>query len=340
MPPSPLPPGQQLAAAGKWPVVGERLPKSSSAPWTVSIGGAVERALCWTLPELRALPQVTCAIDIHCVTRWSKLGVRCSGVRLVTLLELAGIANAARYVSFLARSERRHSTSLVLAEALALDPLVAFAVDDEPLTSEHGGPVRMIVPGRYFYKSVKWLERIELLDEDRLGYWEAESGYHNQADPWREQRYIAPGLSKQQAAALLVQRNFADRDLRGIDAAGCDLSRLIASRALLRDANFRHAMLRDACFDDANLSNAHLEFADLQGASFLRADCEGANFTSAQLAASDFTGASLFGASFVDEQSGVGATFDARTRIAPAAIEALTPLQAAYVRQHLPALPG
>ncbi len=80
--------------------------------------------------------------------------------------------------------------------------MIVWSVEGQSLTSEHGGPLRMIVPGRYLYKSLKWLTRIELLEIDRLGYWEAEAGYHNHADPWREERYLAPELTKQQVAAL------------------------------------------------------------------------------------------------------------------------------------------
>jgi Oxidoreductase molybdopterin binding domain/Pentapeptide repeats (8 copies) len=245
----------------------------------------------------------------------------------------------ARFVSFSARSERNHSTSLVLSEAIELGTLIALDCEGEPLSAEHGGPVRVIVPGRYFYKSLKWLAGVELLAEDRLGYWEATAGYHNHADPWREERYIAPGLSKQQAATVLASRDWSGRNLLSIDAAGRQLRGLVAHRALLRNANFRRCDLREARFREANLSNAHFQGADLRGASFTNADCEGANFSGADLRGADFGGASLFGASFCSEadagEPAAVTQLDSTTRIDSAAIEQLTPQQQEFVRRNL-----
>src|SRR5690606_16836039 len=128
--------------------------------------------------------------------RWSKLDVPFRGVPLAVLLKICPPLPVAKYVSFAARSERRHSPSVLLEDALELDTLVALACEGRPLEKLHGGPVRVVVPGRYFYKSLKWLERIELLETDRLGYWEQTAGYHNTADPWQEQRYMAPQLDR------------------------------------------------------------------------------------------------------------------------------------------------
>src|SRR5690349_16546676 len=107
-----LPPGQQLAAPRKWPFVGEREPRADNSPWTVSIGGAVGEPRTYSIDDLRSLPQVERTVDIHCVTRWSKLGMRFSGVPLTDLLRAAGADPAARFISFIARSDRAHSTSL------------------------------------------------------------------------------------------------------------------------------------------------------------------------------------------------------------------------------------
>jgi DMSO/TMAO reductase YedYZ molybdopterin-dependent catalytic subunit len=181
-----LPPNQQLVAPGKWPVVGEKASRADAAPWRVDVTGLVAAPRGWTLDELRALAPVEQVVDVHCVTRWSQPGMRFGGIPLARLLEPCAPLPSARFVSFVARSERAHSTSLPLAEALDLGTLVTLTRDGEPLAPAHGGPVRTVVPGRYFYKSLKWLERIELLAEDRLGYWEAEAGYHNRADPWRD----------------------------------------------------------------------------------------------------------------------------------------------------------
>jgi len=332
-----LPPGQQLVAPGKWPLVGEREPRADDSPWRVTICGAVGRPRTYSLADLRAMPQVERVIDIHCVTRWSKLGVRFSGVPLSELLRSANVETEARFVSFVARSQRGHSTSLPLADALALDTLVALDWAGRPLPAEHGGPVRTVVPGRYFYKSLKWLERIELLVEDRLGFWEATAGYHNVADPGLEQRYIAPSLTKHQVQRLIAARDFSGQDLRSIQAAGHDLADLMARGALLRDADFRRGDLRRACFDGANLSNAHFESADLREASFVGADLEGANFIAADLRGADLTGASVFGATFVTEQDGravpeTGARLDEGTALDAGQLEALTPIQQEFIR--------
>jgi hypothetical protein len=225
---------------------------------------------------------------------------------------------------------------LAVDESLALNTLVALDADGEPLSELHGGPVRTIVPRRYFYKSLKWLARIELMDSDRLGYWESTAGYHNHADPAREERYMAPRLSRAEMLAALASRDFSGRDLRSLVARGHDLSGLRASGALLRYADFRECPLGRACFDGANLSNAHFEGADLRAASFLGADVEGANFVAADLRGADFSGASLFGCTFVAETPQAGASLpaaklDRSTRIDPAALDQLTPLQAAFV---------
>lgn len=292
----------------------------------------MRRECSYRLDELRSLSVVRQAVDIHCVTRWSKLAVEFVGVPLAELIEQSLPAADARYVSFVARSDRNHSTSLPLADALSLGALVALEAEGRPLAVEHGGPVRMIVPGRYFYKSLKWLERIELLASDQLGYWEREAGYHNRADPWRQERYLAPAMSKREMAAVLATRDFSNRDLRSIDARGHDLTGLVARGALLRDADFRDCNLQAASFDGANLANAHLQGADLRGASFLSADLEGADFTSADLRGADLRDASLFGATFRAEGTGPPpALLDATTLIDKSSLEQLTPLEAEFV---------
>jgi hypothetical protein len=335
----------------------------------VRISGCVERPLTLSLPQLRQLPQTDLVVDIHCVTRWSKLGARFSGVLLRDLLASVRPTPKAQFVSYRADSLRGHSTSLPLADAVELGTLLALQSDGKPLPLEHGGPVRVITPGRYFYKSLKWLCGMELLAEDRLGYWEAVAGYHNTADPFLEQRYMAPRLTKQEAAAILAARDFADCDLRSIEADGRDLKRLNAAGALLRDSSFCRCNLVQACFDRANLSNARFHQADLREATFRGADVEGADFSGADLRGADFSSASLFGATFICEEAPLapcgaespagkidedermkqpaelpvaasaneanprGAILDATTKIAPAQIEVLTPRQAEFVRR-------
>lgn len=334
----PLPPGQQLAAPGRWPQVGERTPRDDASPWTVSIAGLVANPLGFSLAELHALPQVERSIDLHCVTRWSKLGVRFTGVLLVDLIALAGPRDSARFVSFVARSSRAHSTSLVLADAIELGALVALSCDGAPLPPEHGGPVRVVVPGRYFYKSIKWLERIELLADDRLGYWEAETGYHNLADPWREERFIAAGISRHELQKLLASRDWSGREVLGVEARGLDLTGVVARGALLRNAHFEGARLASAVFDKANLSNAHFAGADLHGASFRDADAEGSDFSGADLRGADFRGASLLGVSFVDLTVAVAdnpkssTRIDGTTQFDAASLAELAPPQAEFVQ--------
>lgn len=328
-----LPPNQQLAAPGKWPLVGEREadPARRGAPWVVGVEGLVKKPTTWSLDELRAFAQVEQTVDIHCVTRWSRPGARFAGVPLRALLDVCQPLPEARYLSFVARSARGHSTSLSLADALELGVLVALRFEGQPLAPEHGGPVRTVVPGRYFYKSLKWLERVELLADDRLGFWEQEAGYHNQADPWREQRYIVPELDANEARRLLQKRDFSGRNLLGLRAEGRALAGLDARGAQLRNAHFEGTTLKRARFDGANLSNAHFTGANLKGASLAGADCEGADFCDADLRGADLSGASLFGASFVAGDGSRGARLDAATTISPEALEQLTPSQRAYV---------
>jgi DMSO/TMAO reductase YedYZ molybdopterin-dependent catalytic subunit len=334
-----LPPRQQLAAAGKWPTVGERTAGKGDGTWRVHVDGKVARPYALMLSELQALPQVEQTIDIHCVTRWSKLAVHFSGVPLASLVETAAPDESARFVSFAARSGRGHSTSLVLADALALKTLVALAIDGRPLDESRGGPVRVIVPGRYFYKSLKWLERVELLSQDRLGFWEGTAGYHNTGDIWREERYMAGGISKAEAQAILADRDISGRELRSLDAQGRDLTGLAATGSLLRDADFRNCSLRAARFEGANLSNARFDGADLRDANFRGADLEGADFSGADLRAASFVGASLFGTSFHNAGNASGAAssalVDDRTQIDDAGLAALTPQEHAFLQAAL-----
>ncbi|MGC3969326.1 MAG: pentapeptide repeat-containing protein [Pirellulales bacterium] len=188
------------------------------------------------------------------------------------------------------------------------------------------------MPERYFYKSLKWLREIKLLERDELGFWEREAGYHNTADPWRQQRYMAPNLSRLEVRAALKSKNFAERELRSIDCRGHDLAGLDARGAILRDADFRDCPLAGARFDGANLSNAKFAGADLRGASFTAADVEGADFAGADLRDCNFHGASLFGATFVPPSADRPTRLDVTTLFDAAGLEALMPKQAEFVR--------
>ena len=208
-----IPAGQQPVSKNKWPIIGEKQPALSDQPWTLSFSGLINNELTFTPEQLRSLPQTILKMDIHCVTRWSRQVVEFEGVLLSHLLEQAAIQPTANFISFVSRSDRNHSTSLRIDVACELNTLLALSVDGNELGIDHGGPIRNIVPNRYFYKSVKWLESIELLSEDRLGYWEAETGYHNNADPWKEERYMAPTIDRRTAAKLIESRDFSGHDL-------------------------------------------------------------------------------------------------------------------------------
>lgn len=328
-----IPPGQQVVAANKWPVIGEREPATKEgASWTLSIDGKIASPVTFSLEQLNQMPQTEMVIDIHCVTRWSKLDVPFKGVSLKSLLDQVTLEPDAKFISFVARSPRSHSTSLPIEVALEHDCLIALSAQGAPLEPGHGGPIRNIVPRKYFYKSVKWLEKIELLSEDRLGYWEADTGYHNLADPWKEQRYMASTIDRRTAAKLIESKDFSNRDLRSIDASNRNLDGLNASGASLRDASFEQCSLVGADFSNANLSNANFVGANLADAIFSDTDVEGADFSGADLSNVDFRGCSLIGASFF---SGVGDSkllANAQTaKFSPEQLESLTPPQREFV---------
>ena len=336
-----LPPGQHLVAPEKWPYVGEREPASSDKPWSLSVMGQVENPISFSIEELQALPQTSITTDIHCVTRWSKFDARFSGVLLSTLLDKCKVAANAKFVSFVARSERQHSSSLRLQEAIDLGCLLAMNYNECPLPVDHGGPLRGVVPGKYFYKSVKWIERVELLEVDRPGFWEAESGYHNNADPWLQQRYIASSISKREAGQLIESLNFSGQSLLSIDVSSMNLSGLVAREAVLRNANFSCSTLVGADFKGTNLTNASFREAVLSGVNFRDADLEGVDFAAADLRGADLTGCSLFGTTFfdsdkvTDQQYAIdhAAKLDASTIFDQASLRKLTDVQREFVER-------
>jgi DMSO/TMAO reductase YedYZ molybdopterin-dependent catalytic subunit len=180
-----LPPRQ--VRTRKWPVLdaGEPPPRAL-ADWRFEIAGLVERPLVWTWEEFQALPRVKVFADMHCVTRWSRLGNLWEGVATRTVLERTGVHPDARYV--LVRAEEGWTTNLPLAHFGAEDALFADHHDGRSLPHEHGGPLRLVVPRLYSWKSAKWVCGIELLARDRPGYWE-QGGYHMRGDPWKEERF-------------------------------------------------------------------------------------------------------------------------------------------------------
>jgi len=184
--PARLPPGQYFTE--RFPVlhVGD-VPAVEPTGWDLRVFGSVRAEQHLTLAQLRdALPAVEVTTDIHCVTKWSKLDTHWTGVRIRDVLELAGVDAGATHC--LQHAEHGYTTNTPLAPLLADDALLAWAYGGEPLAPEHGGPVRTVVPSLYFWKSAKWVRGLELLDHDEPGFWEG-NGYHNDGDPWREQRY-------------------------------------------------------------------------------------------------------------------------------------------------------
>jgi DMSO/TMAO reductase YedYZ molybdopterin-dependent catalytic subunit len=183
--PDRLPPGQYYTE--RYPVlhVGD-VPSVDLSTWTLRVFGLVERERTFTWDELHAFPVIDVVADIHCVTKWSKFDTRWTGVRVRDVLDACGIAPDATHV--VQHAEYGYTTNTPLAEVLADDSLLAWSFDGSPLAPEHGGPLRMVIPRLYFWKSAKWLRGIELFDRDNPGFWER-NGYHNVGDPWLEQRY-------------------------------------------------------------------------------------------------------------------------------------------------------
>jgi DMSO/TMAO reductase YedYZ molybdopterin-dependent catalytic subunit len=181
-----LPPGQHLVK--NWPVLdlGQQ-PQVSQASWRLEVRGLVETPLTLTWPAFRALEQSTKLSDIHCVTTWSRYDNRWEGVATRDLLDVAMPKSEANYVML--TSYDGYTTNLPLSDFAAEDAILATAWEGQPLTSDHGGPMRLVVPHLYFWKSAKWLNRIELISADKAGFWE-KNGYHMYGDPWREQRYF------------------------------------------------------------------------------------------------------------------------------------------------------
>lgn len=180
-----LPPGQSLTL--KWPVLHYgSVPRFDETKWDFKISGEVEALLKLSWKEFRALPQIETTSDFHCVTRWSRLNNRWKGVLFSDVVELVAPKPEVKHVLVLA--EEGYTANIPLQDLLRPNVLFAFDHDGVPLTAEHGGPLRLIVPHLYAWKSVKWVRGFMLLNEDRRGFWER-NGYHAYGDPWREQRY-------------------------------------------------------------------------------------------------------------------------------------------------------
>lgn len=308
-----LPPGQ--IETGRFPLVGERSPSAELADprtWSLAISGVVENPFELTLAGYMDLHHQSLKFDIHCVTSWSRPDSRWSGVPLFSLLDEARPLPDARFLSFSAYSPRDHHTSLPLEVARRSSWLV-HEFDGEALTPDHGGPVRVVTPEKYFYKSLKWVRQIEILTKDRLGWWETNSSYHNNADPLAgDQRFTSGSIRPQQLERFLK----ADRydkyrgklllglDLRAWRPRSTDLVRLFLKNCDLRGVDLAGVDLRFS-----NLSLSNLSGANLAGAQLSNSDLEGADFSGADLSGADLSGSALTATRF-DDARVVGTVFD------------------------------
>ncbi|MBR1091944.1 sulfite oxidase-like oxidoreductase [Bradyrhizobium manausense] len=180
-----LPPGQHLTK--DWPVLDIGvLPPVSRDRWRLDVYGAIENPIFWTYAEFAAQRQDQFISDIHCVTTWSRYDNHWEGLATRELLAACHPRDDARFVVL--HSYDGYTTNLALEDFAAEDALLAHSWSGQPLSEEHGGPVRLVVPHLYFWKSAKWLQAIEFVTEDAPGFWEVR-GYHNRGDPWAEQRY-------------------------------------------------------------------------------------------------------------------------------------------------------
>lgn len=180
-----LPPGQHVVT--DWPVLDlGAVPNLSTDEWSFSVGGMVDRPLQWSWGDFLAQPQMTVRCDIHCVTAWSRYDNDFLGVPALHLLDLVRPQAAAAFVML--RSFDGYTTNLPLADFADEDVLLAHSWQGAPISREHGGPMRLVLPKLYLWKSAKWVRHITFSDRDSPGFWERR-GYHMRGDPWTEERY-------------------------------------------------------------------------------------------------------------------------------------------------------
>lgn len=333
-----LPPGQ--AVTNRFPVVGERVPADAVynlGRWRLSVEGLVRQPFSLTWDEVLAFPHQERTVDIHCVTGWTQQRMHFVGIPLAELVTRAGgTSPGARFVRFEAHSSRRHDTSIELDVALA-DTWLVDLVNGGPLSVEHGFPLRAITPSRYFYKSCKWVHRIEFLAEDRLGYWERESAYHNVGDPSAgHQRFATGSIRPAQLDAFRAAtdlRKWRERPLIGLDLsawapATADLRKLALKGCDLRGANLAGCDLRET-----NLSLSDLRGANLRGANLRGADIEGADFRGADLTDADLRKSAACATKFVGPNGSDGATVKGMRW---AQMDGLLEVQENYLRAHAP----
>ncbi len=182
-----LPPGQKVVKG--WPVLHEgAIPAFDPATWRLRLFGAVERPLEWTWDGFQTLPRAEVTRDWHCVTTWSKFDNRWGGVSVDEALRAVSVRPTCTHVLLHSYDEIGYTTNLAFEDFARPENLFCTHHDGEPITPEHGGPIRLIVHHLYAWKSAKWISGVEFLEANRRGFWE-ERGYHNRADPWLDERY-------------------------------------------------------------------------------------------------------------------------------------------------------
>lgn len=312
-----VPPGQRPTR--RFPVTGEvssgvdpPVDPSAAPDWRLDVVELDGDSRSFDLAALAGLDVTTVRVDVHCVTGWTRLGTTFTGVRLAGLFDVSPATSprttAARFVRFESASARAHDTSLPIEVAFR-DTWVVWAVDGVPLPPANGGPLRTVTPSRYFYKSLKWVRRIELLAEDRPGYWERTSSYHNNGDPWAgDERFTSGSLRPEQVRRFLDRTDYtayrgrvvvgvdlrtwrpATRDLRELSLKGCDLRAVDLHGADLRGVNLSLSDLRDA-----DLRGADLRDGDIEGADFAGADLRGADLRRCAASATNLVGGRVAG---------------------------------------------
>jgi DMSO/TMAO reductase YedYZ molybdopterin-dependent catalytic subunit len=185
-----LPPGQVLTE--RFPILHEgEIPDYDLANWSLRLSGTLARPIELRYADLQSLPQRQLRCDIHCVTRWSKFDTEWSGVHLQDLLQAFDIQPTSAFV--MAHADHDYQTNLRLGDLLHPDSLLATHYAGQPLTAQHGWPLRLVVAGRYFWKSAKWLRGLEFVEQEHPGFWE-QNGFHLHADPFAEQRFSGDEL--------------------------------------------------------------------------------------------------------------------------------------------------
>jgi len=185
-----VPPGQTVT--DRFPILHEgEVPQYDMSTWSLKVFGEVEKELSFTYDELMSLPQTDLTCDIHCVTRWSKLDTNWRGIKFTDLLPKLGVKPEAKYV--MVHGDNDYTTNIPLEDLMRDNIILAHTYEGEPLTAKHGGPLRLIVPHLYFWKSAKWLTGFQFMQEDAPGFWE-QNGFHNYAEPFAEQRFSGDGF--------------------------------------------------------------------------------------------------------------------------------------------------